>query len=224
METVAEARSIIEAWKPHLLLVNIDAENGRAIQLIGPSKGKNRHAVIALTRRADLRGKLDAFERGADDYITAPLMPDDLIARTRAVLRRTHGDSGSIVPRLRVGDLEVDVLRKVVAAQGLVLHLTSLEQALLYLFVANSGTVLTREQILDAIWGTDFVSEGQFVDRYVRALRTKLQDDERTHRHIETVRGVGYRFVPGQTDAPSGRARPVRKSRLVRGVSSGVEA
>lgn len=133
-------------------------------------------------------------------------MPDDLIARTHAVLRRTHRDSGRLIPRLRVGNIEVDVLRKVVAAQGLVLHLTSLEQALLYLFAANAGIVLTREQILDGIWGTDFVSEGKFVDRYVRALRTKLQDDWHTPRYIETVRGVGYRFAPGTTNAPSRRA------------------
>src|SRR6185503_18127775 len=68
--------------------------------------------VIALTRRSDLRGKLDAFERGADDYIGVPFVPDDLVARTRAVIRRTHGKAGELVPRLRIGDLEIDVLNR----------------------------------------------------------------------------------------------------------------
>jgi DNA-binding response OmpR family regulator len=196
--SVSEARSIIKTWKPQLLLVDIDVEAGRAIQLIDASEDRKGLAVIALTRRADLRGKLDAFERGADDYITVPFVPDDLIARTRAVLRRTHGDPGRMVPRLRIGDLEIDVLnRRVSSGAGHELHLTSLEQALLYLLAANAGTVLTREQILDALWGTDFVIESNVVDRHVRALRAKLQDDWHKPRYIETVAGTGYRFVPG---------------------------
>ena len=194
--SVSEARNSIADWQPHLLLVNIDVEDGRAIQLVDEADGKGV-AVIALTRRADLRGRLDAFERGADDYITVPFVPDDLIARSRAVLRRTHGVAGHMVPRLRIGDLEIDVLnRKVMSGQGHELHLTSLEQALLYLLAANAGTVLTREQILDALWGTDFVIESNVVDRHVRALRAKLQNDWHKPRYIETVAGAGYRFVP----------------------------
>ena len=194
--TVVDAKGAIAEWKPDLLLVDIDIEAGRAVQLIDEVRNHGPMGVIALTRRSDLRGKLDAFERGADDYIGVPFVPDDLVARARAVIRRAHGNAGELVPRLRIGDLEIDVLNRKVLSGEHELHLTSLEQALLYLLAANAGTVLTREQILDALWGTDFVIESNVVDRHVRALRAKLQNDWHTPRYIETVQGAGYRFVP----------------------------
>jgi two-component system, OmpR family, KDP operon response regulator KdpE len=197
--TVAGARSALTTWKPHLLILDIDLEAGRGMQLIDDAHAKGPVGVIALTRRSDLRGKLDAFERGADDYIGIPFVPDDLVARSRAVLRRTHGDPGRLVPKLRIGDLEIDVLNRKVLAGDHELHLSSLEQALLYLLAANAGSVLTREQILDALWGTDFVIESNVVDRHVRALRTKLQNDWHKPRYIQTVPGSGYRFVPEDT-------------------------
>lgn len=194
--TVDEARRALDEWKPGLLLVDIDLENGRAAGLINGREDGRPMAVIALTRRSDLRGKLDAFERGADDYIGVPFVPDDLVARAHAVLRRTHGGRSPMVPTLQIGELEIDVLnRKVIAGQH-ELHLTSLEQSLLYLLAANAGAVLTREQIMDALWGSDFVSESNIVDRHVRALRAKLQNDWHRPRYIETVPGAGYRFIP----------------------------
>lgn len=193
--TVKEAKAALADFKPHLLLLDIDLEAGAGIQLIDEARAGAPIGIIALTRRSDLRGKLDAFERGADDYIGIPFVPDDLVARLRAVLRRTHGQDGQLVPRLRIGDLEIDVLNRKVLAGSHELHLTSLEQALLYLLAANAGSVLTREQILDALWGTDFVIESNVVDRHVRALRAKLQNDWHKPRYIETVAGSGYRFV-----------------------------
>ncbi len=203
--TVKDAKTALAEWKPHLLLLDIDLEAGAGIQIIDEARAGGPVGVIALTRRSDLRGKLDAFERGADDYIGVPFVPDDLVARSRAVIRRTHGNAGEFVPRLRIGDLEIDVLNRKVVAGDHELHLTSLEQALLYLLAANAGSVLTREQILDALWGTDFVIESNVVDRHVRALRAKLQNDWHKPRYIETVPGSGYRFVPGpdvEVDGP----------------------
>ena len=192
---VKEARAALAAWKPHLLLLDIDLEAGAGIGLISEARAGGPIGIIALTRRSDLRGKLDAFERGADDYIGVPFVPDDLIARARAVLLRTQGYKSEFVPRLRIGELEIDVLNRTVLVRGRELHLTSLEQALLYLLAANDGGVLTREEILDALWGTDFVSESNIVDWHVRALRAKLEDDKHTPRYIETVSRTGYRFV-----------------------------
>ncbi len=199
---IPDAKAAIAEWKPHLVILDIDLEAGAGIQLIDEARTISPVGVIALTRRSDLRGKLDAFERGADDYIGIPFVPDDLVARARAVLRRTHGRAGQLVPSLRVGDLEIDVLNRRVVAGDHQLHLTSLEQALLYLLAANAGSVLTREQILDALWGTDFVIESNVVDRHVRALRAKLQNDWHKPRYIETVAGSGYRFVAAPDEAP----------------------
>jgi DNA-binding response OmpR family regulator len=193
--SVAEARVAIEDWGPHLVCVDVDLEGGLAMTLIDQASARERMAVIALTRRSDLRGKLDAFERGADDYIGLPFVPDDLIARAHAVVRRVLGDAGRVVPRLRIGDLEIDVLNRRVRAGDSELHLTALEQALLYLLAANAGTVLSREQILDALWGTDLAIESNVVDRQVRTLRAKLEDDWQKPRYIETVPGAGYRFM-----------------------------
>jgi two-component system KDP operon response regulator KdpE len=201
-DTVKAASAAIAEWRPHLLLLDIDLESGAGIQLIDEARTGGPIGVIALTRRSDLRGKLDAFERGADDYIGVPFVPDDLVARARAVIRRTHGTASELVPRLRIGDLEIDVLNRKVLAGDHELHLTSLEQALLYLLAANAGSVLSREQILDALWGTDFVIESNVVDRHVRALRAKLQNDWHKPRYIETVPGSGYRFVPTEADRP----------------------
>lgn len=196
--TVSATRGALADWKPHLLILDIDLEAGVGISLIDAATDLGGIGIIALTRRSDLRGKLDAFERGADDYIGLPFVPDDLVARTRAVIRRTHGNVSALVPRLWVGDLEIDVLNRLVRAGDHELHLTSLEQALLYLLAANAGTALSREQILDSLWGTDFVIESNVVDRHVRALRVKLQNDWHRPRYIETVPGVGYRFVPSE--------------------------
>ncbi|HEU5288022.1 MAG TPA: response regulator transcription factor [Candidatus Limnocylindria bacterium] len=198
--TVKDARATLVQWKPHILLLDIDLEQGAGIQLIDEARAGGPVGIIALTRRSDLRGKLDAFERGADDYIGIPFVPDDLVARTRAVIRRTNGNPGQLVPSLRIGDLEIDVLNRKVLAGDHELHLTSLEQALLYLLAANAGSVLTREQILDALWGTDFVIESNVVDRHVRALRAKLQNDWHKPRYIETVPGAGYRFVAAEEE------------------------
>ena len=94
-----------------------------------------------------------------------------------------------------MGDIEMDILNRQVRAGSSILHLTALDQSLLYVLAANAGRVLTREEILDAVWGPDFVAESNIVDRHIRVLRAKLQNDWRRPRYIATVPGKGYRFV-----------------------------
>jgi DNA-binding response OmpR family regulator len=152
--------------------------------------------VIGLTRRGGLKTKLAAFDAGVDDILTVPFAPEELLARVISLVRRTYSDAVTFTPVIKIGELEIDILNRTVRAATSELHLTSLEQSLLYLLAANAGRVLSREEILDTLWGVDYVAESNVVDRQIRNLRARLHDDWREPRFIATVPGRGYRFLP----------------------------
>ena len=198
--TPAAALAALRDWRPHLAVVDMDIPDGEVLDRLGLAPDSVRIPVIALTRRGDLRTKLAAFERGVDDILTVPFSPEELVARALAVMRRSYRDAVAFAPVLRLGELEIDILNRVVRAGGHELHLTSLEQSLLYLLAANAGRLLTRDEILDHLWGVDYAAESNVVDRHVRNLRAKLQNDWREPRYIATVPGKGYRFLPVAAD------------------------
>jgi DNA-binding response OmpR family regulator len=169
--------------------------------------------VIALTQRGDLKAKLLAFERGVDDILTVPFSPEEFVARVLALMRRTYRDAAVFSPVLRLGDLEIDILNRRVRAGDRELYLTSLEQSLLYLLAANAGRLLTRDEILDYLWGADYVAGSNVVDRHIRNLRIKLQNHSRRPRYIVTVPGRGYRFLP--TVLKSASSSPGRAAQKV---------
>ena len=196
VDAYAALPAAITEFAPHLVLLDIDDAGGRAIDLISDQEEQGLGIpLIALTRRSDLRRQLEALDRGADDCIGVPFVPGDLIARIHAVLRRSYGKSLTTFRPVRIGDIEIDLVGRDVRRRGEEVHLTALEQALLYLLASNAGTVVTRDRILDAVWGADFLGESNIIDRHVRSLRAKLQNDFRKPRYIETVAGSGYRFV-----------------------------
>jgi DNA-binding response OmpR family regulator len=207
----AAATAVLGDWRPHLAVVDMDLARGEMLARLGytapPSAA--RVPVVALTRRGDLKGKLEAFERGVDDLLSVPFSPEELVARVLAVLRRAAPEGVALRPVLRLGELEIDLLNRRVRAGTSELHLTSLELSLLYLLAANAGRLLTRDAILDHLWGVDYAAESNVVDRHVRNLRAKLQDDWRRPRYIATVPGRGYRFVPtAEEDGPTPGATP----------------
>ena len=188
-------RATTAEFAPQLIILDIDDADGRAVELISESESDSRTPMVALTRRGDLRRQLEALERGADDCIGIPFVPGELIARVHAVLRRAYSKAPTTFRPVRIGELEIDLVGRDVRTNGAEVHLTSLEQALLYLLASNAGTVVTRDRILDAIWGDEFLGESNIIERHVRSLRAKLQDDWRTPKYIETVAGAGYRFI-----------------------------
>jgi DNA-binding response OmpR family regulator len=194
----------------------MDLDGRQAMQQIRVTAGGTRLAIIGLTRRGDLKTKLAAFEYGADDIVTIPFAPEELLARVLALLRRSYGDPVTFMPVIKLGDLDIDILNRTVRAGPSELHLTSLEQSLLYLLAANPGRVITREEILDTLWGVDHVAESSVVDRQIRNLRARLQDDWRQPRFIDTVPGRGYRFLPTFT----GGSRTSQASEALEATSS----
>lgn len=192
---VSSARAELESWRPHLLLVDLDADDKGGLGLIGQRVANRRVPTIVFTVRGNLKTKLAAFDRGADDIITVPFVPEELVARTLALMRRSYGDGVAFIPVIRVAGLEVDLLTQQVKVGTLRPQLTAIEQALLYLLASNPGQTLGREEILDALWGSDYVAGSNVVDSHVRNLRLKLKDSWRKPRFIGTVPGRGYRFL-----------------------------
>jgi DNA-binding response OmpR family regulator len=117
-------------------------------------------------------------------------------ARSIVITRRATGSDRPIIPTIRLGEIEIDMLSREVRAGTSVVRLSGIEQSLLYLLASRAGRVVTREDILDVISGADFVAESNTVDRHVRSLRIKLQNDYRHPRFIATVPGLGYSFIP----------------------------
>jgi len=188
-----ECRDMVRDWDPHLALIDLDLYE-RFIDLFGRGLSHGQIPILAFTRKRDTAVKLSAFERGADDIVEVPFTLDEIVARPFALMRRAHNMSVPLVPKIRFGALEVDLVEQRVRVGGKDLSLTPIQQTLLYLLAANTGKVLSREELLSSIWGGEFEIESNVVDRHIRELRVKLGDDWRSPKFIETVPGKGYRF------------------------------
>jgi DNA-binding response OmpR family regulator len=190
-----ECRELLRTWQPHMALIDID-HYANFMDIIGGGMTHGHIPILAFTRRREAGPKLAAYERGADDIIEVPFTLDEIIARPYALMRRSRGITTKLVPKINLGGtLEVDLLEQTVKMNGSGgLDLTPIQQTLLYVLAANTGDVMTRETLLATIWGSEFQIESNVVDRHIRELRVKMNDDWRTPRYIETVPGKGYRF------------------------------
>lgn len=148
--------------------------------------------LIMLTARADTTDVVAGLELGADDYVTKPFDPPELVARVRAVLRRRFSEDDTVV--IRAGALEIDAAGFVVTEADRRIDLTATEFRLLLELAGNPGRVFTREILLERVWGYDYLGDSRLVDMAVKRLRDKLGDDPQQPQYIATVRGAGYRF------------------------------
>ncbi|QVQ50795.1 response regulator transcription factor [Spiractinospora alimapuensis] len=153
--------------------------------------------VIMLTAKDSEIDKVVGLELGADDYVTKPFSSRELVARIRAVLRRRGDEEGVVDPgALEAGPVRMDVERHVVSVRGDSVQLPLKEFELLEVLLRNAGRVLTRVQLIDRVWGADYVGDTKTLDVHVKRLRAKIEKDPGTPRSIVTVRGLGYKFDP----------------------------
>jgi DNA-binding response OmpR family regulator len=180
--------------KPDLVLVDLRLPGMSGTEICKQIRAaKMNTPIIVLSALGDEVDKVLLLEIGADDYMVKPFGTRELMARIRAVLRRTSADARKVV---HFSDNEVDFERRIVSRKGEELKLTPAEYNLLCYFLHNPDRPLTRDMILNSVWGYEFFPNTRTVDAHVVKLRQKLEPDANTPRHFLTVHGVGYRFVP----------------------------
>lgn len=180
-----------------LIVLDVMLPNMNGFDVLRNIRDKSRIPVLLLTARGEDVDRIVGLEIGADDYLPKPFNPRELVARIRAVLRRTSpGSAPDNVPEaVKVGDVELDPATRIVRQNGKALELTSVEFNLLEVLLREAGRVVTRERLVDSVLSRKFSPFDRSIDMHVSKLRKKLGDSEAGDDHIKTVRGVGYIFA-----------------------------
>jgi len=191
-----EALSLFDAVQPDLVILDLMLPGMSGIDVCRHIRLRSRTPVIMVTAKDSELDTVVGLEVGADDYVTKPYRLRELVARMRAVLRRApHGEVALTTEEvLEVGDVRLDVARHELTVRGDQVPLPRKEFELLEALMANAGRVLTRETLLDQVWGTDYVGDTKTLDVHVKRLRSKIETDTAKPRRLTTIRGVGYRF------------------------------
>jgi len=193
--TVSDAADLLGHWDPDLALVDLDVESGRGLDLFSGPGLRRRVPLIAVTRNGQLDVKLRAFDRGADDLLNIPFLPEELVARAQALIRRTYEEGIELIAAVRLGEIEVDILARTVSIGERRVALSPLEHGLFWVLASNAGRTVSKQRIEELLWGAALGSSSNVVEQYVRRLRRKLGDTAAKPTWIETVRGRGYRFA-----------------------------
>jgi len=194
--TVADGLTAKRASQPDIVLLDVMLPDGSGFDLLRELRANGRTPVIMLTARGDEPDRVLGLELGADDYVVKPFSARELVARIRAVLRRTSDVAGPAAPaRLQIGDLDLDAAARTASLDGEPLELTRKEFDLLALLMSHAGTVVSRERLIDEVWDVNWFGSTKTLDVHVSGLRKKLGDDPADPRYLHTVRGVGFRFA-----------------------------
>jgi len=179
---------------PDLVLLDLMLPGISGTEVCRIIRGKSTVPIIMLTAKDGEVDKVVGLELGADDYVTKPFSSRELLARVRAVLRR-HGEQDELLPpTIEAGSVRIDIERHVVSVRGEHVTMPLKEFDLLEFLVRNSGRVLTRNQLIDRVWGADYVGDTKTLDVHIKRLRSKIEIDPSNPVHIHTVRGLGYKF------------------------------
>jgi two-component system, OmpR family, alkaline phosphatase synthesis response regulator PhoP len=186
------AIALIRDRRPDLVVLDLGLPKIDGVQVARTVRAESNVPIIMLTARVDEDDRLLGLELGADDYITKPFSPRELVARVQAVLRRA-GTTASPGDMLRLGDVTLDVPRVKASRHGHGIDLTATEFQLLATLARQPGRVFSRAQLLDAVRGTEVESFERAIDTHIKNIRRKIEPDPRHPRYIETVYGIGYR-------------------------------
>ncbi len=181
---------------PDLVLLDVMMPDIDGFEVLETIRDVSSVPVIMLTAKGEEDDRVRGLELGADDYITKPFSPRELVSRVKAVLRRTEGMSGSMHGLIEVDNrLKIDFDRREIWLEGKLVKLRPTEYRLLYHLVQNAGWVVSHDQLLQKVWGYEYRDEPHYVRLYINYLRQKLEKDPADPKYILTERGVGYRFV-----------------------------
>ncbi|MCF3939392.1 response regulator transcription factor [Gordonia sp. Z-3] len=194
----AQALSAFDRVSPDIVLLDLMLPGMSGTEICKTLRARSSVPVIMVTARDSEIDKVVGLELGADDYVTKPYSARELIARIRAVLRR-GGDAGEeelTIGVIEEGPVRMDVERHTVAVNGEAVTLPLKEFDLLEYLLRNAGRVLTRGQLIDRVWGADYVGDTKTLDVHVKRLRSKIEPDPSNPKHLVTVRGLGYKYEP----------------------------
>lgn len=194
-----EALDKMRTDMPDMILLDVMLPDLDGFEVLKMVREISSIPIIMLTAKGEEDDRVKGLELGADDYVTKPFSPRELVSRVKAVLRRVEAESSEEEDVIEVDDrLKIDFNRREIWVEGSLVKLRPTEYRLLYHLVQNAGWVLTYDQILSRVWGYEYRDEPHYVRLYINYLRQKLEDDPANPKYILTERGVGYRFIDYQ--------------------------
>jgi two-component system, OmpR family, KDP operon response regulator KdpE len=191
-ETVAEALALLAARPPDALVLDLVLPDGEGVEVCREVRRWSQLPIVVLSAVGDEREKVKALDAGADDYVTKPFGSDELLARLRAVMRRSVQAGGS--PLVQIGDLEIDLADRRITRAGTEVHLTPIEFDLLRVLAQHRGRLVTHRQLLRDVWGPEYGGETHYLRVHVAHIRAKLEVDPSRPQYLITEPGVGYRL------------------------------
>jgi two-component system alkaline phosphatase synthesis response regulator PhoP len=194
----------VESEEPHIVVLDLMLPGITGLDVARRIRVKRTTPILMLTARGSEEDMLQGFEAGADDYLVKPFSPKVLVARVKAVLRRSGaGDPEQEAGHLDLGRISIDPKAREVRVDGHAIELTGTEFELLRVLAEHPGWVYSREELLESVWGYSYLGDSRLVDVHIANLRKKIGDDPSDAHFIRTVRGVGYKFRPPSDGPPS---------------------
>ena len=205
VEVARDGTEAIERFaqvKPDVVLLDVMLPRMSGIDVCRHIRAQSSVPIIMVTAKSGEIDTVVGLEVGADDYVTKPYRIRELVARIRALLRRANGDTTGDVERTRpsriqVGDVTLDPEEHRLTVRGQEIAVPLKEFEVLHLLLANAGRVLTREVLIDRVWGSDYVGDTKTLDVHIKRLRSKIEDDPSAPKRIVTIRGLGYKYERG---------------------------